>query len=288
MKAFVDWVVSRRYRLLLLALVFASLLPVATTALLALDTARRGAHQGLLSAALGTAAIVALSWLSGADVTVSAAFGAITFFSGVAIGALLQRAGSLVLAFQAGMLFGLLLVGGVTVFGPDPGELLAPVIAELAQVLQASGATSQQVAVVESWGGMLFAAAVFAQIMGPLFLAYWWLSIAASQKRFGQEFRTLRLGRILGVAATAVVALGLVFATALVQNLTALALAGFVLQGLAILHAWAHAKRWHLGFVVPVYVLLVTPLMVVVLLALGALGLMDNWFDLRARLRAQA
>jgi hypothetical protein len=66
-----------------------------------------------------------------------------------------------------------------------------------------------------------------------------------------------------------------------------LALAAFVLQGLAILHAWAHAKRWHVAFVAPVYVLLVTPLMLLVLLGLGTLGLLDNWFDLRAPLRVQ-
>ena len=288
MKAFVDWVLSRRYRLILLALVFASLLPVATTALIALETARRGANHGAVSAGIGTVAIAALSWFTAADVALSATFGAITFFSGVAIGVLLERAGNLVLAFQVAMLLVLLLVAGVTLFGPEPGELFAPVIAEIAELLRASGATSEQVAVVEGWGGILFAAAAFSQVMGPVLLAYWWLSIASGQKRFGREFRELKLGRVLGVAATAMIALGLVFATPLVQNLTALALAGFVLQGLAILHAWAHAKRWHLSFIVPVYVLLVTPLMVLVLLALGALGLMDNWFDLRARLRAQA
>jgi UDP-N-acetylmuramyl pentapeptide phosphotransferase/UDP-N-acetylglucosamine-1-phosphate transferase len=61
-----------------------------------------------------------------------------------------------------------------------------------------------------------------------------------------------------------------------------------VLQGLAVLHAWAYAKRWHPGLVAPVYVLLVTPLMVLVILGLSALGLLDNWFDLRARLHSQA
>ncbi len=288
MKPFVDWVLSRRYRLILLALLFASLFPVATTALIALETARRGSRQAALSATIGTIAMTALASFGAADVALSSTFAAITFFAGVAIGALLQRAGNLVLAFQAALLFSILLVGGVTLFGPDPEVLFAPVIEELAEVLRASGATSEQVAVVAGWGGILFAAAVFSQVMGPLLLAAWWISAASGQKRFGKEFRALKLGRFLGNVATAIVALGLVFPTGLVQNLSALALAGFVLQGLAILHAWAHAKRWHLGFIAPVYVLLVTPLMVVVLLALAALGLMDNWFDLRARLSAQA
>jgi hypothetical protein len=288
MKAFLDWVLARRYRLILLAMVFAPLFPVATAALLALETARRGVNRGLSSAALGTAGMVLLSLPAGADLVLSAAFGAITFFSGVAIGALLQRAGNLTLAFQAAILFALLLVAAVTLLGPNPRQLFDPVITELTEILRASGATSQEVAAVESWGGILLTAAVFSQIVGPLLLGYWWLAIASGQKVFGREFRALKLGRTLGVAATAVIALGLVFDAPLVQNLTALALSGCVVQGFAVLHAWAHARRWHVGVIIPVYVLLVTPLMILVLLALGGLGLVDNWFDLRARLQAQA
>jgi uncharacterized protein YybS (DUF2232 family) len=60
-----------------------------------------------------------------------------------------------------------------------------------------------------------------------------------------------------------------------------LALLGFLCQGLAVLHAWVHARKWHPGFLVPVYVLLVTPLTILVALSLGALGFIDNWFNLR-------
>jgi hypothetical protein len=58
-------------------------------------------------------------------------------------------------------------------------------------------------------------------------------------------------------------------------------------QGLAVLHAWAYARRWHPALLAPVYVLLVTPAMVVIFFALSAIGLIDNWFDLRAPLRSQ-
>jgi uncharacterized protein YybS (DUF2232 family) len=90
---------------------------------------------------------------------------------------------------------------------------------------------------------------------------------------------------LLSVLATTVVALGLVLAAPLVQNLTALALLSFVVQGFAVFHAWAHAKRWHPGVVAAVYVLLMTPLTVLVM---GAVGLVDSWFNLRAPLRPQA
>jgi hypothetical protein len=133
---------------------------------------------------------------------------------------------------------------------------------------------------------VLLGGVIFSQLVGALLLAYWLLTVARGEVRFGAEFRALKLGRLLGAIATLVIAAGLVFDAPVVQNLTALALLGFLFQGFAVLHAWAYAKRWHVGVLVPVYVLLVTPLTVVVVLAFGIVGLLDNWLDLRARLRA--
>ena len=288
MKAFVVWVLARRYRLVLLAIMSAPLLPVVAAALTSLDTARRGATHGLAGALASAAGVMALAFVSGASPAVFAAVALTTFLAGVGIGVLLN-AGSLALAFQAAVLACFAVIGAVSLFAAEARELFEPFIAELVEVLRASNATPEQIELVEGRGGMvLLAGAVFSQLMGALLLAYWWLALAAGDRRFGAEFRSLKLGRLLGILATTVIVLGLVFDAALVQNLSALALLAFVLQGLAVLHAWAHAKRWHPGFVAPVYVLLVTPLMVVVVLALSAIGLLDNWFDLRARLRSQA
>jgi hypothetical protein len=219
--------------------------------------------------------------------SVAATLGLVTFFSGVVVGALLQQSGNLGLAFQGTVLLSFTLVCALSLFGPDPRSLFEPVIAELSEVLRASGAPPEQVAAVEGWGGILLAAAVFSQLIGPLLLAYWWLCIASGRKRFGVEFRLLKLGRVLGVLATAVIVLRLAFDAPLVQNLTALALLAFVFQGLAVLHAWANAKRWHPGVLAPVYVLLITPFVVLVIFGLTVVGLVDNWFDLRASVRPQ-
>ena len=59
-------------------------------------------------------------------------------------------------------------------------------------------------------------------------------------------------------------------------------------EGVAVLHAWAHAKRWRPGLLAPLYLLLLMPpLNVLVVLPLSMVGLVDQWFDLRASLRAQ-
>jgi hypothetical protein len=288
MRAFVQWVLARRYRLILLAIMTAPVLPVVASALTSLDTARRGPMQGLVGAFIGIAGMIILAFLSGTNPAVFTAIAFVTFLSGVGIG-LLLKAGTLVLAFQAAVLASFGVVAAISLFATDARTLFEPFIAELVEILRASDATPEQIELVEGRGGMvLLAGAVFSQLMGALLLAYWWFALAAGDRRFGVEFRQLKLGRLLGVLATTVIVLGLVFDTALVQNLSALALLAFVVQGLAVLHAWANAKRWHPGLVAPVYVLLVTPLMVLVILGLSALGLLDNWFDLRARLHSQA
>jgi hypothetical protein len=122
-----------------------------------------------------------------------------------------------------------------------------------------------------------------------LLLGYWWWTLAAGELRFAAEFRRLKLGRWLGAVATVIVALGLVFSAPLVQNLTPLAWLGFLFQGLAVVHAWAHARRWHPGLLVLMYLLLMLPpLTVLVMLPLSIVGLVDNWLNLRTQLRSEA
>jgi hypothetical protein len=286
MKTVVDWVLAQRRRLIVLAVAAAPLFPVVTAALLALETARRGVAAGLTSAALGVGVLAVLgAILPGTDVVTFAVMGLAAFLPGVAIGALLRSAGNLMLAFQGAVLFSLLAVAAISLFWPDPQQLFAGTIEEVVEVLRGSGASDEQVAIVRERGAMvLLGGAVFSQVIGALLLGYWWVTLASGERRFGAEFRALKLGRVLGAAATALVLLSLVFDAAVVQNLTPLALLGFVFQGLAVLHAWAHAKRWHPGLLAPVYVLLVTPLTVVVVLGLSVIGLVDNWFNLRRSL----
>jgi len=202
---------------------------------------------------------------------------------------LIRRCGNLALAYQASVLVAMLLVAAIWILGFDVGSLFAPAVRELVALLQSSDMPSADVALIEERGAaVVFAAAVFWQLVGTLLLGYWWFSVATRQRRFGQEFRRLALGHVLGAVATALIVLWLAFDFELVQNLAPLALLGFVLQGVAVVHAWAHAKKWPPGLVAPLYVLLLMPaLNVLVVLPLSLVGVVDNWFDLRAFIRPQ-
>jgi len=296
--AFIQWLLAQRQRLVIVAIVAAPLLPVISAGLLALDTSRRGVQQGLVSAVLTVVGLCGLAVLSatvaGADVranvTTFAAVGLISAAAGVLVGALLRRLGSLTFAFQAVVLVCLLLVAAFALLGPDPREFFAPVLREFEQVLQAPAYTEAEVAdVLGRLATMLPAVTLFSALIGALLLGHWWATLAAGEPRFGSEFRALRLGRWLGAVATLIVALGLAFAAPLVQNLLPLALFAFLLQGLAVVHAWAYARRWHVGLLILLYLLLVLPpLTVLVMLPLSIVGLVDNWLNLRAPLRAAA
>src|SRR6185436_2966340 len=95
---------AQRQRLVIVAIVTAPLLPMVTAALLALETTRRGAAQGTLSAAFGVVGLTLLALLSRTGVLAFALIGVASMGIGVAIGMLIRWAGNLVLAFQVAWL----------------------------------------------------------------------------------------------------------------------------------------------------------------------------------------
>jgi hypothetical protein len=289
-KAFFDWVLAQRVRPIILAVVAAPLLAPVASALIALETVRRDLTGGVICGVGMLAGLLAIAALAGADTNVFAAIGLLCVISGVGIGLLIRRAGNLVLAYQTAVLIGMVVVTAVGVLGLDTRALFESTLRDLVALLQASEMPAAEVAFIAERGAALaFAGAVFSQLVGTLLLAYWWSLLAARQRGFGQEFRKLALGRVLGAVATLVIVLGLASGVELVQNLLPLAGLGFLLQGVAVVHAWAHAKRWPPGLVAPLYVLLLLPAVnVLVALPLGVVGVVDNWFDLRALIRPRA
>lgn len=289
MKAFIDWVLAQRVRPILLAVVAAPLLQPVAAALIAVETARRDFAGGVICALGVLAGLLGIATIAGADTSLFAAIGVVCAVSGVGIGMLIRRAGNLVLAYQAAVLVAMMLVAAIWILGFDVRSFFAPAVEELVTLLESNEMPSEDVALIQERGAaVVLAAAMFWQLVGTLLLGYWWFLLATRQRRFGQEFRRLALGRVLGAIATVLIVLTLAFDNELVQNLAPLALLGFVLQGVAVVHAWAHAKRWPPGLVAPLYVLLLVPaLNVLVVLPLSLVGVVDNWFDLRALIRPQ-
>lgn len=294
MKALVQWVLRRSYRPALVAVACAPL-PVlgslVTPAMLVLASAHFGLQFGVATAAGGSALLFGLAALTGSDMAVYAGGGALNMFVGAVLGGVLRWGRSLSLAFQATLLLCLLVTAAISVFGPGSEAMFMPMLDNLVELVE-EDATPERIEMIRAVAPMMlgfFAAGVFAQFVAALLVGYLALSHAREGVRFGEAFRALELGRVLSVFGMVLVTLGLFVPAAVVQDLRMLVLMGFLFQGLAVMHAWAHGKQWHPGLIAPVYVLfvpLVPSLTLIVLMALSAVGLLDNVFDLRAPLKA--
>ena len=288
MKVFVSWALARRYRLIVLAVALAPIIPVIATALIALETIKRGNLQGSYSAALSILGVLLLAFVSGAGVQFAGALGVATLATGVGVGCLVRWSRSMALAFQAIVLLCLLGVLGSGVLWPDPSAAFDPLIESFVETLSFSGATEEQINVIQGWQPMLLGilfVTLFFQLSGALLLAFYWLAFTEGGWSFGEQFRSLRLGRVLGWPATLVIGLGMAFNVLLVQNLIPLALACFLFQGLSVLHTWSKLRQWHPVVLGVLYLLMITPLTGVVMLLLSSVGLLDNWINMRALMR---
>ena len=293
MTGLVRWLLSRRYRLVILAGVLASVpvVIIVSSALMALETLHRGPRRGLVSAAAAAVVGIPLAWAWGVSPQGVVLESAAVLLAGVGLGALLRRTGSLALTFQG---VGIACAAGAllaALLWPEPGAWVTDILGQLAEAVRAEGVTDQQVSArVEVLGRFvvgLMTAVIFMHLMAALLLGSWWASTMQEESQFGPQFRLLRLGRHVGIAATLLMASCLVMTGAAIQNLFLLVLVAFWFQGIAVVHAWAWAKRWNAALLAPMYVLLAPPFTPVTVLLLASVGLMDNWIELRGPLAGQ-
>jgi hypothetical protein len=125
-------------------------------------------------------------------------------------------------------------------------------------------------------------------ILGALFVGRWWHSQLDAPGAFGQEYRQLRLGKLLGAIALGVVVGGFVFGKLgitlpLVDAWMWIAVAGLAFQGLAAAHKLKATGLIGRGWLTAIYVLLIVPISTMLMIVLLAgWGVADNWQRTRA------
>jgi hypothetical protein len=164
-------------------------------------------------------------------------------------------------------------------------ELMTPLREVLVQddVVDPAAAESVFEAVAQ-WMTGAFAAALVLQWLLGLFIGRWWQAQLYNPGGFGEEFRSLRLPRLLGVAGVLLLLLiGVAPVPGLVPDLLIVLMSLYLLQGLAVLHQVHHARGLHIGWLFGLYALLVV-FMPHAELLVACLGLVDVLVNLRARL----
>jgi hypothetical protein len=294
MRGFAAWASGRSYRLILLAILFVELIAPVAGGLLVLEALRRGPGAATTAGLLTLLGVAIVSLIGSTSIWSSLGLSAPVIVGGLAAGALLQASRSLSLSFQATVLGGLAVTLGLFVFVPGLDALGAYMQESLLLMFEANGGMEQWITIFSEAPPIMFVQILLMvfliSILAGLMLGYWWYSLIAEPVDFGRDFRALRLGRFAGSVLMLLVAAPLLIDSDWVQSLAQLAVIGFLFQGLAVMHARSRSDNWHSSIVVLVYLALfiVSPLSVLVFGGLSIVGLVDNFFALRARVGPEA
>jgi hypothetical protein len=262
----------------LLGIGVAFFLPGAVPALVVLV---RGERQGLI-VALGASLLLAAAMAGfGRPMPVGFIYSAWVLGPPLLLAMLLSRTESMSLCLQVATLVGAVLLVVLHVSFGDPQRFWAPFVRDLAQQVKSSGlgVDLEKDGLADTlartlWGWVAVLTMTLA--MCALFLARWWQSLPERAGAFGAEFRQIRLGRVLGIAAAVIIGASLFTQQVLVDDIGRLFLGALVIVGLAAAHrAVAEGKRdvvWL--WLIYATLVLVAPFAVI---ALAAWGFVDNW-----------
>ncbi len=222
----------------LLGVGVAFFLPGAVPALIVLV---RGERQGVIVAVGASLLLAAAMLLFGRPMPVGFIYSAWVLGPPLLLAILLRRTDSLSLCLQVATLVGAVLLVALHVSFGDPQQFWAPFVRDLAQEMKTRGLPMdlEKDGLADTlartlWGWVAVLTMTLA--MCALFLARWWQSLPEHAGSFGAEFRQVRLGRVLGVAAALIIGASLFTQQALVDDIGRLFLGALVLVGLAAAH----------------------------------------------------
>jgi len=275
--------------------VLAMLLPpvaLLSGAVVALVTLRLGLSAGLTVAALGSVALALMGWVIAGRPELGLLFGLGQWLAPVLFAELLRRTVSWRVTLQALLLVSL----GLVVLGQAMWPELSGYWRTLLEQMMAPGLTEGGLTPDQIDEALDRLAAIMTGILGAslmlgtalmVVIGRYWQAALYNPGGFGEEFRELRLG-----LWPAVLVLGLVLGVAfldsvLIGQLALVAAAMFIFQGLALAHGLAGRLKWHVGWLVALYVLLLLPPFSPYAVAMvTAFGVIDCFADFRARVGA--
>ncbi len=264
---------------------------VGSGAAVALVTLRSGPRDGALVSGLGVAVLALVGAASFGEPLRLALVGLGIWLPALGLAAALRTWRSLALTVELAVLagFGLVLVQYLP--EGDPALFWAQVMRELLGQMTGEGGIDQAqlndlIDALAPWmvGGL--GAVWTVQLALTMFAARAWQAQLYNPGGFRQEFYALRLGRWLGILVP-VLLLGGLFGgepgPTLPAQLSLVGMAGFFVQGLAVVHgavaAIGAAKAWLVGFYVLLFMILPHSFTVV-----STVGFADSWLDFRQRI----
>ncbi len=282
-----QWLDARRHRrIIVMAVLFPlPIFVVVSGAIVVMTSARRGWREAGVDCALALVVLGLISVVSG-GAWQSVVWPATTMWAFLtAIGGLAGAVPALNLPFQI-MVFGVAAVATLfTIVTGDPTEYWRPAVEGFAEAIGDMGLEAPPAAALENLAGVftgLVGASFIVSLALTTFLGIAWVC-QLNDRPFGDLFRDLRLGYVIGVLAALAGLIALIPGMRIAENLTLIFAAAFLFQGLAVLHWFARVRGWPKFWPVGVYLpLFLGPAIAFgVAFALSTTGFVDNWFNLR-------
>jgi hypothetical protein len=286
MLQFARWISERDYRAALIAAGFA-MLPLfapASCAVLALVALQRGPGAAWRTGAMAAALLAIVAWASGAQ-PVAGVLSAVTIWAPtIAVAQILISSGSLSMAARVATTGAVVLAGAWSLMAPVEGEpWLGLVTGMVAPMAEQTGTDAAQLAgqLLALMPGII-AASLLLVSLGGLFIAMWLHAGLSRPGAFGEAFRELQLGPVLGgVGALAMI--GAVTASLPVATAVALPVGtALLMQGIAVMHGVVRIKGMHRGWLIAGWAALVV-LSLWAIVGFALYGLADTLMDLRRR-----
>ena len=274
--------------LLLLAL-FLPPLAWLSSAVVGLVFLRKGPNSGAQLFALSAVLAGAFTfWLTGSFL---AGLKLVTVFwlPVVILSLVLRETVDLGRSLLVGGLMAILVVLGMYLVMDDPANFWRAMVLEqfpledFSQQLQLDRETLETA--VAQTANMMSGAFVTVMMLGAmisLLIARFWQAALYNPGGFKSEFHQLRLGALPAMLAIAVSILAITLGLPVFLNVAPIAIALFFFQGLAVFHGLVASRNMSRGWLIGIYVLLIF-LLPHTMILLGALGMADNWLDIRKR-----
>ena len=256
---------------------------------------RRGWREGAFVTVVATGFIALVLTFSLGKPLLALVFSAVVWVPVMVLALVLRSTISLRWTFITAFGLGLVVITIIHILLPDPVNwwldnvlrpLFSGVMAQGDMSAEQRAGLQQTIEVTAQYMTGILATALVLSSVVSLFIARWWQALLYNPGGFGQEFRTLQLGRPYAMATVAMLAISYLpmgvaalFAREVVMLLLLLA----AVQGIALAHALVTLRKAHVAWLVGLYVLMFVALPQVVV-ALAVIAVMDAWLDLRRRL----
>jgi len=281
-----EWLTQYLHRPVLVCAVL-GVLPftgILSAAVITLVVLRRGARDGLF-VCLGAAALIGvMALLVSVPVWGWVVSAGVMWIPALGLAALLRLSGSLNLAVQVAVVLGCVSI--VLGFGfADPvaasnrfiETVFLPFLEQLGAPID-PGVDFSQLA----WfmPGFMISSASLGFLLS-LFLGRWLQKLLVEPGSFGAEFRSLRMGLVIGILGSFVFVITPLTPYAVFDNLVLVLLVGFVMQGISVAHTVVQAYGLNIGILLVMYILFpLVPILATTMMA--GIGFTDNWLNLKA------